>query len=81
MGELADLIRPGSRRGLDFVILDDLRKRTGISDSEILKFSVAEMVANALDTDATEIFIETRTMVMIMAMPLERVGDGLLPYR
>ena len=48
MGELADLIRPGAGRGLDFVILDDLRKRTGISVSEILKFSVAEMDANSL---------------------------------
>ncbi|MCW3988821.1 MAG: hypothetical protein NWE88_01950 [Candidatus Bathyarchaeota archaeon] len=62
MAELADLIRPGAGRGLDFVILDDLRKRTGISVSEILKFSVAEMVANALDSDATEIFVEIRTV-------------------
>jgi len=62
MGELSDLIRPGSGRGLDFVILDELRKRAGISVSEILKFSVAEMIANALDTDATKIFVETRTV-------------------
>ena len=27
MTELADLFRPGAGRGLDFVILDDLRKR------------------------------------------------------
>jgi len=62
MGELSDLIRHGSGRGLDFVILDELRKRTGIPNSEILKFSVAEMIANALDTDATNIFVETRTV-------------------
>ena len=62
MVELADLIRPGAGRGLDFVILDDLRKRTGISVSEILKFSVAEMVANSLDTDASELRIKIRTM-------------------
>lgn len=62
MTELADLIRPGEGRGLDFVILDDLRKRTGISTSEILKFSVAEMLANSLDTDATELRIKTRTI-------------------
>jgi hypothetical protein len=27
---LKDVIRPGTRRGLDFVVLDELRKRTGI---------------------------------------------------
>ena len=62
MVELADLIRPGVGRGLDFVILDDLRKRTGISVSEILKFSVAEMIANSLDTNANELRITTRTV-------------------
>ena len=60
MSELSDLIRPGAGRGLDFVILDDLRKRTGISTSEILKFSIAELLANALDTDATEIHVEVK---------------------
>jgi len=60
MTKLADLIRPGAGRGLDFVILDDLRKRTGISTSEILKFSIAEILANALDTDATEIHVEVK---------------------
>jgi len=60
--ELADLIRPGAGRGLDFVILDDLRKRTGISVSEILKFSIAEILANALDTDATEIHVEVKKL-------------------
>jgi len=59
---LADIIRPGSGRGLDFVILNDLRKRTGISVSEVIKFSIAEMVANSLDTDATELRIKTRTV-------------------
>lgn len=57
MGELVDLIRPGSGRGLDFVILDDLRKRTGITKPEIVKFAMSEMLANSLDTDATEIWI------------------------
>jgi len=60
--ELADLIRPGAGRGLDFVIVDELRKRTGIVPEEILKFAIGEMIANALDTDATKIFIETRTV-------------------
>lgn len=27
---LRDLIRPGTKRGLDFVIVDELRKRTGV---------------------------------------------------
>jgi hypothetical protein len=59
---LADLIRPGTSRGLDFIIVDELRKRKGIVHEEILKFAVGEMIANALDTDATKIFIETRTL-------------------
>jgi len=58
MGELVDLIRPGAGRGLDFVILDDLRKRTGITKPEIIKFAMSEMLANSLDSDATEIWIE-----------------------
>ena len=54
---LADLIRPGAGRGLDFVILDELRKRTGISPSEIHRFAVGEMLANSLDTNAIEIYV------------------------
>jgi len=75
MVELADLIRPGAGRGLDFVVLDDLRKRTGISVSEILKFSVAEMVANSLDTDATKIHIETRTVGMFDEVTVKDNGS------
>jgi len=59
---LADMIRPGTGHGLDFVVVDELRKRTGIVPGEILKFAIGEMIANALDTDATKIFIETRTL-------------------
>uniref|UniRef100_A0A6M3M3D7 Putative GHKL domain containing protein n=1 Tax=viral metagenome TaxID=1070528 RepID=A0A6M3M3D7_9ZZZZ len=62
MVELENLIRPGAGRGLDFVILDDLRKRTGISISEILKFSIAEILANALDTDVTEIYVKVKKL-------------------
>lgn len=58
MSELSDIIRPGAGRGLDFVILDDLRKRTGITKPEIVKFAMSEMLANSLDTDATEIWIQ-----------------------
>ena len=52
MGALADLIRPGEGRGLDFVVVDQLQKRTSIVPTEILKFAVSEMVSNSLDTDA-----------------------------
>jgi hypothetical protein len=50
---LADVIRPGTGRGLDFVNLDELRKRTGIIIEEVLKFAMSEMLCNSLDTDAT----------------------------
>jgi len=53
MESLEDVIRPGTRRGLDFVVLEELRKRTGIMPEEVLKFAMAEMLCNALDTDAT----------------------------
>ena len=58
MSGLADIIRPGSGRGLDFVILSELRKRTSITQDNILKWGLSEMLANSLDTDATEILIE-----------------------
>ncbi len=54
---LADVIRPGVSRGLDFVNLEELRKRTGVNPDEILKFATGEMLCNSLDTDATEIGI------------------------
>jgi hypothetical protein len=54
---LRDVIRPGSKRGLDFVIVDELRKRTGINPESVLKFALSEMLCNALDTDATEVNI------------------------
>lgn len=62
MVELADLIRPGAGRGLDFVIPEELRKRTGIPSYQILKFAVSEMLANSLDTDAAEIHVEVQTV-------------------
>jgi len=55
MAALQDVIRPGTKRGLDFVVLEELRKRTGIMPNEVLKFALAEMLCNSLDTDATMI--------------------------
>lgn len=56
---LRDVIRPGTTRGLDFVILDELRKRTGVNPDSVLKFALGEMLCNALDKeDATEITID-----------------------
>jgi hypothetical protein len=53
---LRDVIRPGSKRGLDFITLDELRKRTGVSPDSVLKFALSEMICNSLDKDdATEI--------------------------
>ncbi|RLI43212.1 hypothetical protein DRO69_09515 [Candidatus Bathyarchaeota archaeon] len=60
--KLRDIIRPGTTRGLDFVILEELRKRTGIVPREVLKFALSEMLCNALDKeDATEIKIDLQT--------------------
>ena len=57
MSEILSLIRPGTQAGLDFVMLDQLRKRTGIEPSQIVSLAVQELTANALDKDATEIDI------------------------
>jgi len=61
MSELRDVIRPGTTRGLDFIVLDELRKRTGVNPDAILKFALAEMLCNALDKDSTEIEIDAQT--------------------
>lgn len=42
MAKLVDVIRPGTTRGLDFVVLEELQKRTGISPNYVLKFAFAE---------------------------------------
>ena len=57
---LADVIRPGVSRGLDFVTLEELRKRTGVNPDDILKFAMSEMLCNALDKDATQINIDVQ---------------------
>jgi len=57
---LEDIIRPGTKRGLDFVIIEELRKRTGIMPNEVLKFAMSEILCNALDTDATVIDISVQ---------------------
>lgn len=58
--ELRDVIRPGTTRALDFVILEELRKRTGVNPNAVLKWTLAEMLCNALDTDATEINVKVQ---------------------
>ena len=60
--ELADVIRPGKGQGLDFVILDELRKKTGISAYEVLNWATTEMLSNSLDTDATSIIVNVKTV-------------------
>lgn len=56
---LQDIIRRGTARGLDFVTLDELRKRTGVNPESILKFALAETLCNALDkSGASEIGID-----------------------
>jgi hypothetical protein len=59
--ELKDTMRPGTTRGLDFVIVDELRKRTGITPGQALKFALGEMLCNSLDKDdATKIDVDVR---------------------
>ena len=59
--ELKDVIRPGARRGLDFVTLDELRKRTGVSPDSVPKFALGETLSNALDKDSTLIFVDAQS--------------------
>lgn len=58
--ELRGVIRPGLTRGLDFVTIDELRKRTGVSPDAVLKFALGEMLCNALDKDSTEIDVDVQ---------------------
>ena len=57
---LGDIIRPGTTRGLDFVTLEELRKRTGVTADSVLKFALGEMLCNALDKDSTEIHVDVQ---------------------
>ncbi len=60
--QISDIIRPGTTLGLDFVVLEELRKRTGVTPQEVLKFALAEMLCNALDKeDASEIDVSVQT--------------------
>ena len=59
---LGDIIRPGVTRGLDYVILEELRKRSGIQVQGVLKWAMSEMLCNSLDTDATAITIKVTTI-------------------
>ncbi len=55
---VSDVIRPGTQRGLDFVRLESLQKRTGVPPSEAIRFALSELLFNALDkNDANEIRI------------------------
>ncbi len=58
---LEDVVRLGTTRGLDFVIIDELRKRTGITPDSILKFALGEMLCNSLDTNTTKIDVDVRS--------------------
>lgn len=57
---LGDVIRPGTTRGLDFVIIDELRKRTGVGPESAPRVALTEMLCNALDKNATEIEVDIR---------------------
>lgn len=60
--ELKDMIRPGTTRGLDFVVIDELRKRTGVAPDSVLKFAMSETLCNSLDKDdATRIDVDVQS--------------------
>jgi hypothetical protein len=80
--QLTDIVRPGVSRGLDFVIVDELRKRTGITPQEVLKFALAEMVCNGLDKqDATEINVEVETEGEFHMLGVSDNGDKKLTVK
>jgi hypothetical protein len=58
---LRDIIRPGESRGLDFVKIEELNRRTGIIAYDVVPFTVSELLPNALDKkDATQINIDVQ---------------------
>ncbi|MDG6907842.1 MAG: hypothetical protein JRN20_18885 [Nitrososphaerota archaeon] len=58
-----DRIRPGIPRGLEFIELEGLRKRTGIPKQKILQFATMELLFNTLDKDdATDIKLQVRKL-------------------
>lgn len=58
---LRDIIRPGETSGLDFVKEEELNKRTGITRSDVLAFTLSETLCNALDkSDTTQIFVDIK---------------------
>jgi hypothetical protein len=61
MSTLMDVVRKGTTRGLDFIAIDELRKRTGVSPSQVLRFALGEMICNALDKDdVAEISVQVK---------------------
>jgi len=76
---LREVIRPGLTRGLDFVIIDELRKRTGISPNQALKFALAELLCNALDKmDASEISVDLQVEDQFFVLSVSDNGSRKL---
>ena len=48
---LENAMRSGTSRGLDFITLSELTKRTGVSTVDILKWAVLELLCNSLDKE------------------------------
>ena len=58
---LANVIRTGTTRGLDFVTLSELKRRAGVTEKQVVIWVLSELLANALDKDATTIRAGTRS--------------------
>jgi len=79
---LRDVIRPGTTRGLDFITLEELRKRTGVNPQDVLKFALAELLCNALDKeDASEISVEVQTEGELYRLAVSDNGSKKLTER
>jgi hypothetical protein len=83
---LQDIIRPGTTRGLDFVTLDELRKRTGVTPDSVLKFALGEILCKIgvgfLRTcfcQYSEDFLDSKLSPKSLSLPVKYSGDFGLP--
>ena len=68
-----DVIRIGAARQLDFVTVEELRKRTSVSPNFFHVFALNELLCNSLDKDATMICITMRAEGNLFIL---EVGDN-----
>ena len=72
---LYDVIRPGETRGLDFVDLKELRKKTEIMPDDVIKFALSELLCNALDKESTKIHVAVTVEDQFFAVSVSDDGN------